>query len=157
MHDLETIVTSFAKKPAHLLNPLRFLGVQGALDESYADITRGLRFAKAAADPVFLAVPQGMPAEQAASAGTRWTWHFDSAAGAVAHLNRAKSALKPFKTARIEEGFKLEAAKIGVGISGQAFLSLPQLPQRNRCRRTFEYHRKSQYPENQKLKTSEFI
>lgn len=105
-------LTSFAKKPAHLLNPLRVMGVQDAVDEAFMDVSRALKFAKATADPVFLAVPQGMAAEEALRAGTRWTFHYDTGAGAVAHLNRARKALKGFRTPKAVDSVQIEKAEM---------------------------------------------
>ena len=98
----------------HLLNPFHtfnVFAVQTAVDEAYASVVKAVEHAKAAADPTFLAVPQGMPIEEAIKHGTRWSWHYDPAARAVAYLNHAfLKHLGPLRTAEPKEENIMESS-----------------------------------------------
>ena len=101
------ISTSFLNNPfdhhldtraAQWYNPLRCCGVDNAFENSFIDLKRAISYAKKAADPVFLAVPQGVPLQQALKSAPRWSWHYESGAKAVAHLTLAQQEMTPWRT-----------------------------------------------------------
>ena len=96
MYHLTDDATSFAPSadhpPAHenhVLNPLRALVSGDNISDAAVNIRKAILYAKQAADPVFLAVPMGMPHEQAVMSANRYTRHLEPAAKAVAYLNLA--------------------------------------------------------------------
>ena len=69
-----------------ILNPLKCLTADNAINNAAVRLKRAHRLAKQAADPVFLAVPHGMPHEQAVSAANRITFHYESGGRAAGRL-----------------------------------------------------------------------
>ena len=93
LRDAGHVATSFVHHKGHgaphILNPLRCFGSTNNITDTSISVQKALAFAKQAADPVFLAVPQGMTQKQALASANRFTFHLDSAAKAVARLSLA--------------------------------------------------------------------
>ena len=84
-------------RAAHWLNPLRCCAQDVAFDNAYMDLKRAIDMTRKATDPVFLAVSQGVPLQQALKTAPRWAWHYQSGGKALAHLDLAKREMMPWR------------------------------------------------------------
>ena len=82
---------------AHWLNPLRCCAQESAFDNAFVDLKKAIDMSRKATDPVFLAVSQGVPLQQALRTAPRWAWHYESGGKALAHLDLARREMLPFR------------------------------------------------------------
>ncbi len=117
LHTAGKVSTSFLEvaKPHQepsLLNPLKCFG-DNAVSDAALSVKRAIAFCKKAADPLFLAVPQGRTPREALAIANKFSFHYDTGARAVARLNLAKNYLGPWTDLDRFQDTPVSKAEIG--------------------------------------------